>query len=273
VKKIALLLIAAAAFSSCSKKDDPTPTTPPTTTPPTTKPTPTPGFTIDGVHDVKLEESATSNVLALAITRINSNQAPVALSVSGLPTGVTAKFDQTNGTPSFNSMLTFSYDYTGTGGSYPVKVIGTSDSGKKEYNLNLTVPSTPSNGWIMGTSTVTTATFSRDSSFFMPRWSYFFTAENANDRIRFSIPYDAPLPGKDVTYKIRRNAYQPDEISIYASFDILSSGGGSAFNSVDGDTNTLTLTYKNGKYAMRVNTMLKNEKTGEMKRFVANLSE
>lgn len=266
MKKIALLLVAAAAFSSCSKKDDPTPVTPPTTTTPT--PSPVPGFTIDGIRDVKLEESATSNILSLVVNRINSNQAPVALSVSGLPAGVTAKFDPANGTPSFNTTVTFSYDYTGTGGTYPVKIIGNSDSGKKEYSFNMTVPATPSNGWVIGTSAKTASEFGRDSVFYNPYYGRSLDGSASDGSyIRFILRYDTPFPGKDMTYKLRYSPSQADEMNVFVSTP------SATYNSIDADSNTVVLTYRNGKYAVRVNTMLRDTKTGEMKRVVANLSE
>lgn len=284
MKRITLLLfIAAATFASCNKSDD---TTPPTTTPGTGTPgtgtpgtgnpgtgnpgttTPTPAFAIDGVRDVKIDESATSNVLTLLVNRTGSRQEPVALSVTGLPKGITATFDPANGTPNYTSKLTFSYDYSGTGGTYPVKLIGTSDSGKKEYTFNIVLPTLPANGWVIGTKNVNATSFGRDSTWYNPYYGRYFVANSADGRVTFNLRYDTQFPRTNATYTlVDPTPGGAQEMSI------MMSSGTSMYSSVDGTGNTVSVTYSGGKYSVRVNTMMKDQATGAMTRFIANLSE
>lgn len=135
MKQLFFALSAVLLLASCSKSDDGGSKL---------------NFAINGVHDVNLDPNTMgSDKLPISVNTVDAGglQEPVNLSITGLPAGVTADFAPANGTPNFGTLLTFKNDFSGTGGTYPVKIVGSSASGTKEYPMNLTIPSF--DGWVL----------------------------------------------------------------------------------------------------------------------------
>jgi cellulase/cellobiase CelA1/aryl-phospho-beta-D-glucosidase BglC (GH1 family) len=99
------------------------------------------GFSI-AASSVSVEQgvSATSGVTVTAINGFNS---AVALTVSGLPTGVTANFSPTSVTASAGSTLTFTASAIAMVGASTVTVTGTSGSITESTTLTLSVTAEP----------------------------------------------------------------------------------------------------------------------------------
>ncbi len=131
IKKLLLVLLLAPLLFSACKKDDPV-------NPVASQ------FVIEGIDQVNLSTSAGSK-LDLSISSSSGAAEAVSLSVTGLPTGVNAVFSPVSGTPPFDASVTFSRTSTAIPGTYPIKVVGTSASFTKSYDLNLVVPEW--NGW------------------------------------------------------------------------------------------------------------------------------
>lgn len=87
-----------------------------------------------------------SNSATVTVTSVNSFSSATSLSVSSLPSGVTASFSSSSVTPpaggSANSTLTLSASSSAAPGTYTVVVTGTSGSLTHSTNLSLTVNST-----------------------------------------------------------------------------------------------------------------------------------
>jgi hypothetical protein len=115
-------------FAACKKADN----------------TPPVQFVINGVHDLNLDNAY---FLDLSVSQTSGAQERVTITVTGLPPGITAEVDPVAGTPNFNAMISFSKSNNAVGGTYPIKIVGTSASFTKSYDLNLTVP--PFNGIIV----------------------------------------------------------------------------------------------------------------------------
>ncbi len=99
-------------------------------------------YTLSGVQDFTMGHDSTIYV-PLSMVLTSGTKEPVTLTLSGLPTGVTATPTTLTGTPSFNG--TFRLDaISAPQGSYPITLTAASAStGTKSYNfnLNLTTPS------------------------------------------------------------------------------------------------------------------------------------
>jgi len=103
--------------------------------------TPSNQFTINGLHDINFNSSATSNILPINVLQGDGNQERVTISVDGLPNGIWAEIDPNAGVPTFGSMITFHQSGTGpTGGTYPIKIVGSSASSTKKYDILIVVP-------------------------------------------------------------------------------------------------------------------------------------
>lgn len=100
----------------------------------------TPGnqFIINGVHDVSMDSTG-GNIMPVGVALTSGVQEQVTLSVTGLPLGITADIKPANGTPAFGSVITFNRAGTVTGGTYPLKLVGTSASYTKSYDFSLVV--------------------------------------------------------------------------------------------------------------------------------------
>jgi cellulose 1,4-beta-cellobiosidase len=86
---------------------------------------------------------ATTGTSSIAVSEFGTFSGTVALSLSGLPTGVTAAFNPTSVTGSAGSTLTFTVSATAVPGTYPLTVTGTSGSTTETASLVLTVVSMP----------------------------------------------------------------------------------------------------------------------------------
>jgi cellulose 1,4-beta-cellobiosidase len=100
-----------------------------------------PGFSISA-SGVSVEQG-TAAATSVAVTPFNGFSGTVALSVSGLPAGVTAAFNPTSVTGSAGSTLTFTASATATVGAATVTVTGTSGSTTETTTLSLTVIAEP----------------------------------------------------------------------------------------------------------------------------------
>jgi hypothetical protein len=134
IRKILFALLLAPVFFTACKKNESTPNE----------------FIINGIRDVNFGTTG-SNVLPVTVSVSSGVQERVTLTVTNLPSGITATIDPNSGTPSFGSTITFNQTGGATAGTYAIHVVGTSSSYTKSYDLNLTVPSL--NGWLVdGTS-------------------------------------------------------------------------------------------------------------------------
>ena len=140
MKKTCLLIaLAVVAIVSCNK-----------TTNNTTVIAPLPAFTVNGIHDISLQNGGSYYGVSLPITvqYSDSAQEVVTLSLSALPPGIAIDTTWvTSGIPTFNTTLTF-IDSTAAGatpGNYPMTLTATGSSTKtKTYSFNLKVIAQPS---------------------------------------------------------------------------------------------------------------------------------
>lgn len=109
-------------------------------------------YIINGVQNVNLKADSFA-IIGLTVEYKQGTQGPVDLSVSGLPTGVTAEFNPTaSGTPSFGTALTFDADSRVAGGTFPIKLNATSATmGNKSYDMNLVIEEGPCWNRLVGT--------------------------------------------------------------------------------------------------------------------------
>ncbi|MGA2653588.1 MAG: glycoside hydrolase family 6 protein [Terracidiphilus sp.] len=100
-----------------------------------------PGFSLSATGaSVEQGTTATSGV---SVSAINGFDSAVALTVTGLPAGVTATFSPASVTGSAGSTLTFTASATAVPGTYPLTVTGTSGSTTETATLSLTVVAAP----------------------------------------------------------------------------------------------------------------------------------
>ncbi len=103
--------------------------------------TTSPGFTVSATGTTVMQgTTATSSVVVGAFNGFGS---AVALTVSGLPAGVTASFSPTSVTGSGGSTLTFTATTTATVGAVTITVTGTSGSTVETAKVTLTVTARP----------------------------------------------------------------------------------------------------------------------------------
>jgi cellulose 1,4-beta-cellobiosidase len=88
-------------------------------------------------------EQGTSAAGSVTVSAVNGFDSAVALTVSGLPTGVTAAFSPASVTGSAGSTLTFTASATATVGAATVTITGTSGSTTETTTLTLTVTAEP----------------------------------------------------------------------------------------------------------------------------------
>ncbi|WP_276134447.1 hypothetical protein [Polluticoccus soli] len=126
----AYLLIAAACvtFVACERK----------TTDNTTVTLPV-GYVLNNVSDITVERDSVATVTIMVDQAKGRVQENVNISITGLPNTVTAKITPENGTPTFESMITFKASDAAVPGTYPIKIVAKSESGSREYNVNLIV--------------------------------------------------------------------------------------------------------------------------------------
>jgi cellulase/cellobiase CelA1 len=99
----------------------------------------------------------TTATTGVTVSEFGTFSGTVALSISTLPTGVTAAFSPTSVTGSAGSTLTFTVSGTTTPGTYPLTVTGTSGTTTETATLNLTVVSKPTFTIIPSSTSVTVA--------------------------------------------------------------------------------------------------------------------
>ena len=95
-------------------------------------------FVINGVHDVNMG-TAGGNILPLSVALSSGVQEQVTLSVTNLPAGMSAAISPVAGTPAFSSTITFTQTGSTPAGTYVIKIVGTSASYTKSYDVNLIV--------------------------------------------------------------------------------------------------------------------------------------
>ncbi|MFZ1008865.1 MAG: glycoside hydrolase family 6 protein [Candidatus Sulfotelmatobacter sp.] len=100
-----------------------------------------PGFSISASGATV--EQGTSAASSVTVNSINGFNGTITLSVSGLPSGVTATFNPTSVTGSSGSTLTFTASNTATVGAATATVTGTSGSTTASTTLTLTVTAEP----------------------------------------------------------------------------------------------------------------------------------
>lgn len=100
-----------------------------------------PGFSITA-SGVTVEQG-TSASTSVTVSAINGFSGAVALTASGLPSGVTASFSPTSVTGSAGSTLTFTASNTATVGTATVTITGTSGSTTESTTLTLNVTAEP----------------------------------------------------------------------------------------------------------------------------------
>jgi len=99
---------------------------------------PSPAFSISASAASVTSGSTGASTVTESIT--NGFNSPVALTASGLPSGVTAAFNPTSITGAGNSTLTFTAASSAVAGTYTITVVGTSASGTAQATtLTLTV--------------------------------------------------------------------------------------------------------------------------------------
>jgi len=127
MKNLSLLLLLCLIFVSCTKGGDDGASSSAT-------------FSITGVQDVDLTTNSTASA-TIPISVISTSGTPetVSLFVDGLPEGVFANIVPSSGTTPFNARVVFWNDFSGTGGTYPVTLVGRSSSGSRSYKLNVTL--------------------------------------------------------------------------------------------------------------------------------------
>jgi hypothetical protein len=97
-------------------------------------------FEINGIRDVSLFHATLKDTLRISVSYVSGILEPVALSVTGLPTGVTATINPNSGTPDFGSNIYFSASTTVPPGTYPIKITGTASHASKSHDVKLIVP-------------------------------------------------------------------------------------------------------------------------------------
>jgi cellulose 1,4-beta-cellobiosidase len=100
-----------------------------------------PGFTVSATATTVMQGTSVGS--SVTIGAFNGFNSAVALTVSGLPTGVTASFSPTSVTGSGGSTLTFTATNTATVGAATITVTGTSGSTVETAKVTLTVTARP----------------------------------------------------------------------------------------------------------------------------------
>ena len=148
MKQRYFILLASLLFVACKKDADTTASTG--------------NFIITGVRDVDL--TVTSNgSYSFPITVAPSGSAKDTVTLSGeqLPGGVYANFEPATGVTPFASRVTISTDYSGSGGTYPFKIVGNGHSGSKSYDIRVMLDYF--RGWQLGSIVYEKTGLSKDA--------------------------------------------------------------------------------------------------------------
>jgi len=95
-------------------------------------------YTVNNVGNMTVQQGASANK-NLEVKLLTGTTENVALSLTGLPSGVTSTFSTASGNPTYSSTLTVNASSTATPGTYPVSLKATSAAGVQNYNFNVTV--------------------------------------------------------------------------------------------------------------------------------------
>ena len=93
-------------------------------------------FNINGIADVHLEPGDLQ-ILELEIKHVEGAQKNVSLEISGMPSGVTAKFNTSSGIPDFATVLTITTSSDVQTGVYPLVITCSDGVVNKEYQFSL----------------------------------------------------------------------------------------------------------------------------------------
>jgi len=131
MKKLLPAILLATTFFACKKNDDAIDANAMT-------------YTVNGVVD-KTVEYDDSFSMPILINHTGGNQEKVTLSLEGLPSGSTATFDPTGGTPNFSSLMSVKV-FNPSGGTYNLKVNSKVGDVTKSTGMVLTVKPEPAEG-------------------------------------------------------------------------------------------------------------------------------
>ncbi len=93
-------------------------------------------FNIHGIADVYLEPGGLY-ILELEIKHVEGAQKNISLEISGMPSGVTAKFSTSSGIPDFATVLTITTTEAVEAGVYPLVITCSDGAATKEYKFSL----------------------------------------------------------------------------------------------------------------------------------------
>ncbi|MCD6063166.1 MAG: hypothetical protein K0R82_1077 [Flavipsychrobacter sp.] len=139
-KAYLLIALACASLAACERKN--------TNDASVTLPS---AYVLNGVTDVTVERDSMVTVNIMVDQQPGRAQENVTLSVTGLPSTVTTKITPESGTPNYHSEITFKASDAAVPGSYPIKIVATSATGSRTYDVNLhIVPITECASKVMG---------------------------------------------------------------------------------------------------------------------------
>jgi len=213
MKQIVLLLSAAFFLNSCAKSND-------------TEPASTANFKITGLKDVDL--STTSNAwvsLPLSVVPLGSAKDTVLLSMDGFPKGMGYTVSPLSGATPYDAKLSLFTDFSGQGGTFPVKLRGVGRSGEVSYTINVTVPSY--RGWIFDGILYRQTGFIRNTDS-VKNYASVRIYGGGNGQLTVSFPKGRSFPKKTTSYSITSGALDSSDniqISFYDNAKIFSATG------------------------------------------------
>jgi hypothetical protein len=99
------------------------------------------GYHIDGIGDFILTNLSQNTLQTWTVMADSTPREELTISISGLPSGITAEFEKSKGVPDFTSKVQFKVSGIPKAGNHIVKVTLTSAGGyTKSENLKITVP-------------------------------------------------------------------------------------------------------------------------------------
>lgn len=228
LKQITTGLLAASLFvASCSKSDS--------------GPQLDKNYTVNGIHDVTLGSGG--SYLPLEVTlKADGEQENVKLVMSGLPAGMEAKIEPANGIPSFSSALTLSKTATIAAGTYAVQLVGTSASGVRTYDFNITVPAF--NGFTFDGNQYIMDNFLRSTSATFPYVAVYSNLGGGN--YVYVVFKDGFFPTASGNYKVvgPDDRDDNDEVAIYVV------GGFGNYTSTGTDNKMASINLVNNKFTV-----------------------
>jgi hypothetical protein len=199
MKQVYLLsLLLCITALSCSKTDE--------------EPASTANFTITGVRNADLTTNASaSDAYPISIVSSSGTAEKVTLTADGLPKGAYAEFRPSSGTTPFTAQVKFWYDYSGSGGNYPVSVVGYSPSGTRSYKMDLKLD--PYRGWKFGDSIYHQTELLKDQGS-SNRYPNIKVYGGGAGTLTISFGMGKSLPVANKVYKITTSAGTSDDIQI-----------------------------------------------------------